>query len=96
MATVGKAEENGFAERFMRTIKEEGLIYLNIKTMRMPKNKSDISSKLCIITSGSTPHWITSHRLSLSEPPGELELRRPRHLPKDGIKSVQLNESTTC
>lgn len=25
MATIGKAEENGFAERFMRTIKEEGI-----------------------------------------------------------------------
>jgi putative transposase len=57
MAAVGKAEENGYAERFMRTIKEEEVDLSDYQDFADARNQIGFLSKMCIITNGSIHPW---------------------------------------
>ena len=48
MAAIGKAEENGYAERFMRTIKEEEVVLWIITISPMLMSRLDASLMMCI------------------------------------------------
>lgn len=61
MSARGTPEENGYAERLIRTIKEEDAqrTYLSIVTSPTPGLKSGISSKKCIRPNASILRWAT-------------------------------------
>ncbi len=58
MAAVGKPSENGYAERVIRTIKEEE-VYLSDYNKQTLASKSDTSLMWSIGTSASTVPWTT-------------------------------------
>lgn len=59
MAEVGEAWQNGYAERLMRTIKEEERRYRNISGTMTHIGRSGGSWGRCTSTSGYTPRWDT-------------------------------------
>jgi putative transposase len=55
MAAVSKPEENGYAERLMKTIKEEEVDLSDYRILRMPKARSVNFWRMCTITRYLTP-----------------------------------------
>jgi len=59
MAAVGKAEENGYAERFMRTIKEEEVDLSDYRDFADALHQIAQFIEDVYIISASTRRWVT-------------------------------------
>ena len=59
MAAVGEPRENGYAERLMRTIKEEEVDLSEYRDLADARARSAGSSTTCTTSSGSTRRWLT-------------------------------------
>lgn len=59
MAEVGQSAHNGYAERVIRTIKEEEVYLNDYRDLRMRASRSDVSSMMSICQSVSIHRWGT-------------------------------------
>jgi hypothetical protein len=73
MAAKGQLEENGYAERLMRTIKEEEIDLSEYNNFANTVPRSDAFSKMYIWRNRPIRCWGIWHRLSLRPPGGSCQ-----------------------